>query len=210
MDAGDGLGERIRRLRRERGLSLARVAGEDFSRAFLNQVEHGRSQPSTRVLRVIASRLGTQVDYLISGSAPMLQAELDVETARLELARGAWAPALTRLRSHLELREWPVGYEARMAAARATIRLGRGADAMPLVAQAEAMAEVHGDEHRRRQAQALRKSGHLLPVDAPTHQRLGKQALREGRRADALEHLRSARVLAEASEQEAGPHRRPR
>ena len=46
-------------------MSLAKVSGPDFSRAFLHQVEHGQAQPSTRVLRVIAGRLGTEVDYLL-------------------------------------------------------------------------------------------------------------------------------------------------
>ncbi|HXJ48011.1 MAG TPA: helix-turn-helix transcriptional regulator, partial [Candidatus Acidoferrum sp.] len=62
MPADETLGERIHRVRQERGLSLAKVSGPDFSRAFLHQVEHGRAQPSTRVLRVIAGRLGTEVD----------------------------------------------------------------------------------------------------------------------------------------------------
>ena len=66
----DSLGGRIRRLREERGMSLAKVAGGDFSRAFLNQVELGKSQPSTRVLRVIANRLGAPVEYLLEGSTP--------------------------------------------------------------------------------------------------------------------------------------------
>ena len=45
------LGRRIRQARQELGLSLAAVAGDDFSRAFLNQIELGRAQPSTQNLR---------------------------------------------------------------------------------------------------------------------------------------------------------------
>ena len=54
---GESLGTRIRRLRRERGVSLAKIGGGDFTRAFLSQVELGRAQPSLRVLRVIADRV---------------------------------------------------------------------------------------------------------------------------------------------------------
>ena len=50
-DRPETLGDRVRRLRTERGMSLAKVAGGDFSRAFLNQVELNRSRPSVRVLR---------------------------------------------------------------------------------------------------------------------------------------------------------------
>ena len=82
MPRNETLGQRIRRVRQERGFSLARVSGADFSRAFLNQVELGRSQPSTRVLRVIAGRLGTEVDYLLEGRLPGVERELAVEKAR--------------------------------------------------------------------------------------------------------------------------------
>src|SRR4029077_2739467 len=88
------LGQRIRRLRQDRGMSLAKVSGGDFSRAFLNQVELGRSQPSTRVLRVIAGRLGTEVDYLLEGRLPNLDRELALERARVLMARGQGRRAL--------------------------------------------------------------------------------------------------------------------
>ena len=97
MPRNETLGQRIRRVRQERGMSLARVSGSDFSRAFLNQVEHGHSQPSTRVLRVIAGRLGTEVDYLLEGRLPGLERELAVEKGRVLLARGDARRALAAL-----------------------------------------------------------------------------------------------------------------
>jgi tetratricopeptide (TPR) repeat protein len=61
----DQLGARIRKARMELGLSLAGVARDDFSRAFLNQVELGRARPSTRTLQVIAERLQRPVEYFL-------------------------------------------------------------------------------------------------------------------------------------------------
>src|SRR5919202_976652 len=122
--AQETLGQRIRRVRQERGLTLAQVAGDDFSRAFLNQVEMGRSQPSTRVLRVIASRLGAPLDYLLEGRAVALEGELAVERARLALARGRPHRALDLLAGSLGDRS-PVGSEARLTAAEALLALGR-------------------------------------------------------------------------------------
>ena len=84
----ESLGDRVRKLRRERGMSLAKVAGGDFSRAFLNQVELNKSRPSVRVLRVIADRLGAPVDYLLDGTTPSLDREIALEKARIELSRG--------------------------------------------------------------------------------------------------------------------------
>src|ERR671937_240254 len=42
------LGARIRKARAELGLSLAAVAQNDFSRAFLNQIELGHARPAWR------------------------------------------------------------------------------------------------------------------------------------------------------------------
>src|SRR6202795_2285083 len=97
MPDDETLGQRIRRVRQERGMSLAKVSREDFSRAFLHQVEHGRSQPSTRVLRVIAGRLGTEVDYLLEGRLPGVERELALEKGRVLLARGDARKALAAL-----------------------------------------------------------------------------------------------------------------
>src|SRR5690348_3169972 len=45
---------RVREARREAGLSLAQLAGDEVSRTFLHFVEHGRSRPSQAVLALIA------------------------------------------------------------------------------------------------------------------------------------------------------------
>src|ERR1700730_13954640 len=135
------MGQRIRRARLERGLSLAQVAGEDFSRAFLNQVEMGRSQPSTRVLRVIAARLGQPVDYLLGGAD--LERELAVERARLALIKGSPRRALELLAGTLEERS-PLGSDARLCAAEALVRLGREAEAAQLVADEERLLRARG------------------------------------------------------------------
>ena len=68
----------------ELGLSLAAVAQQDFSRAFLNQVELGRARPSTRTLQIIAERLQRPIEYFLQepeSSSAVLEFELaDVGT----------------------------------------------------------------------------------------------------------------------------------
>ena len=61
----DALGTRIRKARLELGLSLAQVAGTEFSRSFLNQVELGRARPSTRTLQVISDRLHRPLEFFL-------------------------------------------------------------------------------------------------------------------------------------------------
>jgi transcriptional regulator with XRE-family HTH domain len=169
------LGERIRRLRQQRGLSLAKVSGEDFSRAFLNQVEMGRSQPSTRVLRVIAGRLGTEVDYLLEGRPPNLDRELALERARILVARGQARRALSALAEAGDATDWQLHTDARLCQAEALRAIGSSEEADAIIAGERRVITAHRDAHRR----------------------LADRALRAARGADALEHYRAARVLLE-------------
>ncbi len=191
------LGQRIRRLRGARGLSLAQVAGGDFSRAFLNQVEMGRSQPSTRVLRLIASRLGTPLDYLVEGGGGFLDRELAVEKARVAMARGNARRALAHLEPALSSQDWPLGSDARVCAAQALIALGRREEGERSLAAEEAVIRAHGDALRLRRLRAIRARRAFKPRPG-THVRLAEQSLRDGDGIAALEHYRAARHLLEA------------
>ena len=134
LGAGESLGDRVRKLRMERGMSLAKVAGGDFSRAFLNQVELNKSRPSVRVLRVIADRLGTPVDYLLDGSTPSLDREIALEKARLELARGDLRRCLSAIEPALDAiltgGSHRLDAEAHAALGVALLRDGDGAGAL--------------------------------------------------------------------------------
>jgi transcriptional regulator with XRE-family HTH domain len=193
------LGQRIRRVRQERGFSLATVSGPDFSRAFLNQVELGRSQPSTRVLRVIAGRLGTEVDYLLEGRLPAIERELAVERARVLVARGEARRALAALGSAADSTEWPLGSDARLCQAEALSMLGRDAEAKEILKRERVLITRHGDNHRMKRLRSLEKSElFTFGADAvKAHLRLADQAQRAANSHDALEHYRAARVLLE-------------
>ncbi|TMD38401.1 MAG: helix-turn-helix transcriptional regulator [Chloroflexi bacterium] len=85
----DQMGARIRRVRLDLGLSLADVAGKDFSRAFLNQVELGRSRPSMKTLQVIAERLRRPIEYFLQDPTNSLTAlELTLAEAGTRLRQG--------------------------------------------------------------------------------------------------------------------------
>jgi transcriptional regulator with XRE-family HTH domain len=186
-------------VRQERGFSLARVSGPDFSRAFLNQVELGRSQPSTRVLRVIAGRLGTEVDYLLEGRLPGVERELAVEKARVLLARGDARRALAALGSAVASTEWPLGSDARLCQAEALSTLGREVEAQEILAREKVLVRAHRDNHRLKRLRALEKGARFaFDADAvKAHLKLADQAQRAANSHDALEHYRAARVLLE-------------
>jgi len=91
------IGARIRKARMEVGLSLAAVAQQDFSRAYLNQIELGRAQPSTRILQVIAERLRRPVEYFLQdpgNSASALEFRLAEAGTRIRQGDGQRARQL--------------------------------------------------------------------------------------------------------------------
>jgi transcriptional regulator with XRE-family HTH domain len=184
-------------------MSLAKVSGGDFSRAFLNQVELGRSQPSTRVLRVIAGRLGTEVDYLLEGRLPGVERELAVEKARVLVARGHARRALAALGTAADSSEWPLGTDARLCEAAALQMLGHLEEADALLAAEREVVAQHGDTHRLKRLRALQRGevfsigGGDLETAAQSHLRLADRAQRTANSHDALEHYRAARILLE-------------
>jgi transcriptional regulator with XRE-family HTH domain len=184
-------------------MSLAKVSGGDFSRAFLNQVELGRSQPSTRVLRVIAGRLGTEVDYLLEGRLPGLEKELALEKARVLVARGHPRRGLAALSPVVDSAEWPLGTDARLCQAAALRMLGRREEAGDLLAVEKDVIVAHGDAQRLLRLRSLQKGEPYSVGDgdlesaAQAHLRLGDRAQRAANSHDALDHYRAARILLE-------------
>jgi len=206
MSESGSLGERIHRLRLERGMSMAKVGQGDFSRAFVSQVEKGRANPSIRVLKVIAQRLGTQAQYLIDGTLPVLDREIALERARLALCRGEFEASLAELEPVTDS-EWPLGTDAALCRAEALIGLDRGADADAVIESQRPAVEAHGDAVRLRRLRALSsrqpfRFGGRNPGAA--YSKLGDESLAAGDSAAALEHYRTARILLELT-----PTRRP-
>jgi transcriptional regulator with XRE-family HTH domain len=197
------LGQRIRRLRQQRRLSLAKVSGEDFSRAFLHQVEHGKAQPSTRVLRVIANRLGTEVEYLLEGRQPAIERELALEKGRVLLARGDARRALLALRPAVESFEWPLSTDAKLTQAQALRALGRDEEAAEILANERKTIWIHRDRNRMERLRAIERGvEHRLAGDPiKAHLELADRAQRAANSHDELEHYRAARVLLEARAQ---------
>lgn len=59
------VGERIRKLRKARGLTLESLAGGQFTKGYLSLIERGKTPPSFRVISFIAERLGCALAELL-------------------------------------------------------------------------------------------------------------------------------------------------
>jgi tetratricopeptide (TPR) repeat protein len=127
MSAGETIGQRLRRLRLERGLPQRELAAPGVSYAYISRIEAGQRQPSVKAIRTLARKLGISAQYLETGSATTSEEdrELRLADAELRLRLGeSLAEAEDALRSVLE--------EAREAGdvemvARAEIALGLAA-----------------------------------------------------------------------------------
>ena len=61
------LGERVRGLRVERGLTQQELAGDCCTKEYVSQIERGRTRPTGEMLARLAERLGVDRDYLERG-----------------------------------------------------------------------------------------------------------------------------------------------
>jgi tetratricopeptide (TPR) repeat protein len=81
------VGERLKRLRLERGLSQRELGSPGVSYAYISRIEAGTRQPSVKALRRLAAKLGVSPEYLETGSAldPVESRELRLAEVELRL-----------------------------------------------------------------------------------------------------------------------------
>lgn len=88
------IGARIRQRRKELGLTQQELAGTEYTKSFISQLEQGRTWPSLPALVYIAQRLGRPVDWFLAEEDPPvppspvdeLATELGVDPGRLREA----------------------------------------------------------------------------------------------------------------------------
>lgn len=123
------IGQRLRRLRHERGLSQRELSSPGVSYAYISRIEAGARRPSVKALRMLARKLGVSADYLETGSEirDTDERELRIADAELEL-RLADDPAEAEQRLE-RLREEALAAGDGAAASRACLALGLAAAA---------------------------------------------------------------------------------
>jgi transcriptional regulator with XRE-family HTH domain len=95
------LGQRMRALRVERGLSQAELAGDLVSPSYVSLIEADRRSPEREVLTGLAHRLGCSALYLESGMLPeeISEQRLQLKFAEIALANGDLDEAHNRFRA---------------------------------------------------------------------------------------------------------------
>ncbi|MDD1502472.1 helix-turn-helix domain-containing protein [Lysinibacillus sp. CNPSo 3705] len=64
------LGQRIKKLRIEKGMTLVELTGKKMSKGMLSMIENGRANPSMDSLKFIAHQLGCDPQYLLGNPTP--------------------------------------------------------------------------------------------------------------------------------------------
>ena len=85
MSAGESIGQRLRRLRLEKGLSQRELAGPGVSYAYVSRIEGGQRRPSLRAIRVLARKLGVSAQYLETGSMTTSEEDREIRLSDAEL-----------------------------------------------------------------------------------------------------------------------------
>ncbi len=179
-----GIGERLRQVRREAGLSQQQVAEPDYPRSYLSQIELGRIVPDPQALRVFAQRLGlpARLTTLLL-QARKRMASADVERALADYATVASQAALFALP---ELR-----YAALCGQGEAAIQKGHYLFAAESFEAAEAVAS---DDLARAEALARRVTSLALSGEPGQAVSLGEGALGSAGRDDRI-HARLLSAL---------------
>ncbi|MCK9222391.1 MAG: tetratricopeptide repeat protein [Limnochordia bacterium] len=83
------LGEKIRRMRKRLNLTQQELAGDDFTKSFISQLEKNEANPSLKSLQIIAQRLNKPISFFLEDeiAPPIREADYEVEKT-LAVARG--------------------------------------------------------------------------------------------------------------------------
>jgi tetratricopeptide (TPR) repeat protein len=143
----NALGERVRQLRINSGITQTQLAGDRFSKEYVSQIERGKTRPTKETVEWLAARLGVDAAFLETGvstdalertSGLVSRAEAAVESRRYEEATTILV-AVPRAdlagAPELELR-------ALLAEAWARMYLGETRKALDLLARARELAEA--------------------------------------------------------------------
>jgi transcriptional regulator with XRE-family HTH domain len=99
----DLVGQRIKAIRRQRGLSQAQLAHPELSDSYVSLIESGKRTPTPAVLELLAQKLDCSLTYLVNGvTAEQMEdlqvglrfAELALENGEAEEARRRYAELL--------------------------------------------------------------------------------------------------------------------
>ena len=148
-EPAETLGQRLRRLRKEKGLSQQAISGPGLTTAHISRIEAGLRRPSVRAIRALAKQLDVSPEYLETGRplGPRGDLEVRIADAELELRVGTEGDKASDTLRSLVAEARVLGDPMLTARAVATLGLTHSAaaaygDAIPLLEEATASMVV--------------------------------------------------------------------
>lgn len=96
------LGEKLKTVRMEAGLSQRALCGNVITRNMLSQIEHGTARPSVDTLRYLAQQLGKPMSFFLEEETSCSPNQTAVEDARDAWRNGDWEKTLEDLKDFRE------------------------------------------------------------------------------------------------------------
>jgi transcriptional regulator with XRE-family HTH domain len=183
--AGETIGQRLKRLRLERGLSQRELAAPGVSYAYISRIEAGTRQPSVKALRKLAAKLEVSADYLETGSD--LASDIYTKLGRAYAADGRTDQAIALFESCLEDAE---SVDATIAARYATLLS---------YALSDAGDTLRAEEVVKRALDLVQDSGDPY-MRVRLYWSMARLAHTQGRESVALSNVRKAIALLEATD----------
>ena len=182
------IGERLRRLRTERGFSQRDLSAPGVSYAYISRIEAGARTPSVKAVRMLAQKLGVSPDYLETGHELRDAERRELRLAELELRlrlgedSGVEAELRDVLAEAVSAGDGPTASRARLVLGLTAATENRDGDAVDLLGPAV-------------------ENGEVSPLERPdVFAQLGRSLAAVGRERDAVELFDSC--LREVSEEE--------
>ena len=138
------LGDRVRQLRVNRGMTQTELAGERFSKEYVSQIERGKTRPTGDTVAWLAARLGVDESFLETGasSSERERAESVVSRAEAAVESHQYAEAVAMLEALGAISAPELEFRALLAEAWARMYLGDVRRALTLLDRARSVAEA--------------------------------------------------------------------
>lgn len=96
------LGQRLRQLRMEQGLSQRQLCGDVITRNMLSQIENGAARPSMDTLSYLADRLGKPISFFLEEEGAQIPNLAVMERSRNLFVQKDWSRLLSQLQQYRE------------------------------------------------------------------------------------------------------------
>lgn len=163
------LGEKLRLVRQEAGLSQRQLCADLITRNMLSQIEHGTARPSMETLRCLAARLGKPVSFFLDEDVVLSPNQERMTQARTAFSSGNIAAArelLAQFQQPDETLEWEWRYLSCLTAlAAADTAIGK--EKYPFAEQLLEEAGAYCREFPELERQRLLRMGRLPGADLP-------------------------------------------